>query len=134
MGKSLNKVLLLGNVTRDPKIKAAGRGALIAGFSIATNERQKDSQGNWQDKPEYHSITAFGRTAEIVFAYVKKGSKVYVEGRIANESWEENGVKHSLTKIIVNEIVLLSGKAEGTTAKTESTYDSNEIDDSDLPC
>lgn len=115
MAKSVNKVILLGNVGKDPEIKATGSGIAVATFSIATSERFKDKSGNWQDRTEWHNLVAYQRTAEIVRDYVKKGSKLYVEGRLQTSSWDDKttGQKRYKTEIIVSDLSLLSGKGEG---------------------
>jgi len=115
MAKSVNKVILLGNVGKDPEIKATGSGVPVATFSIATSERFKDKSGNWQDRTEWHNLVAYQRTAEIIRDYVKKGSKLYVEGRLQTSSWDDKttGQKRYKTEIIVNDLSLLSGKGEG---------------------
>ena len=114
MSKSVNKVILLGFVGKDPEIKTSGGGMTIANFSIATNDRQKDAQGNWEDKTEWTNLVAFKKTAEIIRDYVTKGSKVYVEGKLSTSSWpdKQTGQKRYRTDVIVNEIVLLSGSEE----------------------
>ena len=119
MAKSVNKVILLGNVGKDPEIKVLPSGQPVANFSIATSERFKDQQGNWQDRTEWHNLVAFTRTAEIVRDYVKKGSKLYIEGKIQTRSWDdkESGQKRYRTEIIVNELVLLSGREEGASGQ-----------------
>ena len=115
MAKSVNKVILLGNVGKDPEIRSTPGGVMVATFGLATSDRQKDAQGNWQDRTEWHNLVAFTRTAEIVRDYVKKGSKLYIEGKITNRSWDdkESGQKRYKTEILVNELVLLSGREEG---------------------
>jgi single-strand DNA-binding protein len=115
MAKSVNKVILLGNVGKDPEIRSTGGGTMVANFTLATSDRQKDAQGNWQDRTEWHNLVAFTRTAEIVRDYVKKGSKLYVEGKIQTRSWDdkESGQKRYRTEIIVNDLSLLSGRDEG---------------------
>jgi single-strand DNA-binding protein len=117
MAKSVNKVILLGNVGKDPEMRSTGGGTLVANFTLATSDRQKDPQGNWQDRTEWHNLVAFTRLAEIVRDYVKKGSKLYVEGKIQTRSWDdkETGAKRYRTEIIVNDISLLSGRDEGGT-------------------
>lgn len=139
MSRSINKVTILGNVTRDPEIRSTAGGTIVANFSVATNERRKDAQGEWQDYPEYHNLLAFTRTAEIVRDYVKKGNKLYVEGKIQTRNWDDktSGEKKYRTEIIVNELVLLSGKDEGNKASYSSTTKTEpqpeEIQDSDIP-
>jgi len=115
MAKSVNKVILLGNVGKDPEIRSTPSGTIVANFTLATSDRQKDQQGNWQDRTEWHNLVAFTRTAEIIRDYVKKGSKLYIEGKIQTRSWDdkESGQKKYRTEIIVNELALLSGREEG---------------------
>ena len=118
MAKGVNKVLLLGNVGKDPEIRSTAGGTIVASFSLATADRQKDQQGNWQDKTEWHNLVAFSRTAEIVRDYVKKGTQLYIEGKIQTRSWDdkESGQKKYRTEIIVNDMTLLgggSGRSEG---------------------
>ncbi len=115
MAKSVNKVILLGNVGKDPEIRSTPGGTMVANFTLATSDRQKDAQGNWQDHTEWHNLVAFSRTAEIIRDYVKKGSKLYVEGKIQTRSWDdkESGQKRYRTEIIVFDLSLLSGREEG---------------------
>ena len=118
MARSVNKVTLLGNVGKDPEIRSTPSGVMVASLALATSDRQKDAQGNWQDRTEWHNLKAFNRTAEIVRDYVKKGSKLYIEGKITTNSWDdkETGAKKYRTEILVNELVLLSGREEGSGA------------------
>jgi single-strand DNA-binding protein len=111
MAKGVNKVFLLGNVGKDPEMRATQGGMTIASFTLATADRQKDAQGNWADKTEWHNLVAFSRTAEIVRDYVKKGTQVFVEGKIQTRSWDdkESGQKRYRTEILVNELSLLGG-------------------------
>jgi single-strand DNA-binding protein len=115
MARSVNKVTLLGNVGKDPEIRSTPGGTMVANIALATSDRQKDAQGNWQDHTEWHNLKAFNRTAEIVRDYVKKGSKLYIEGKITTNSWEdkETHQKRYRTEILINELVLLSGREEG---------------------
>jgi len=115
MAKSVNKVILIGNLGKDPEVKYTPSGVPVAKFSLATNERFKDKSGEWQDRTEWHNIVAWQRTAEIVGEYVKKGSKIYVEGRLQTSSWEDkqSGEKKYRTEVVVNDLVLLSGRGDG---------------------
>ena len=153
MAKSVNKVILLGNVGKDPEIRSTGGGTMVATFSIATSERSKDPQGNWVDRTEWHNVVAYGRLAEIIRDYVKKGSKLFVEGRLQTRNWDDKefaGRKVYRTEIIVNDISLLSGREEGSgpynrASQPAASYDqrtpggtdefaqSAEITDEDIP-
>jgi single-strand DNA-binding protein len=115
MARSVNRVTLLGNVGKDPEIRSTPGGTMVANLTLATSDRQKDAQGNWQDRTEWHNLVAFTRTAEIVRDYVKKGSKLYIEGKIQTRSWDdkESGQKRYRTEIIVNDLVLLTSREEG---------------------
>ena len=118
MAKSVNKVILLGNVGKDPEIRSTGGGTMVANFTLATTDRQKDASGNWQDRTEWHNLVAFTRLAEIVRDYVKKGSKLYIEGKIQTRSWDdkESGQKRYRTEIIVNDLSLLSGRDDSSSS------------------
>ncbi len=152
MAKSVNKVILLGNVGKDPEIKVLPSGQPVANFSIATSERYKDQQGNWQDRTEWHNITAYGKLAEIVRDYVKKGNKLSVEGRLTTRSWDdkETNKKVYRTEIVVGDLSLLSGRGEegggpggysqqrGNTASFDQRpsgdeYANTQITDDDIP-
>lgn len=115
MSKSVNKVFLLGNVGKDPEIKSTAGGTLVANLSLATSERFKDRSGEPQERTEWHNLVAYARGAEIVRDYVKKGSKLHVEGRLNTRSWDDkdSGKKAYRTEIVVVDISLLSG-SEGT--------------------
>lgn len=99
----LNKVFLYGNLTRDPELKALPSGGQVANFGLATNRSFKDKSGARQETTEFHNIVAFGRTAEVMGQYCKKGRPVFIEGRIQTRSWEgkEDGKKQYRTEIIV---------------------------------
>jgi len=115
MAKSVNKVILIGNLGRDPEVKYTQAGMAVARFSLATTDRVKDKDGNWQDRTEWHNLVAFQRTAEIAGEYLKKGGKVYIEGRLHSDSWDdkETGQKKYKTEIIINDLVLLGGREVG---------------------
>lgn len=115
MAKSVNKVILVGNLGKDPEVKYTPSGVPVAKFSLATNERYKDKGGEWQDRTEWHNIVAWQRLAEIIGEYVKKGSKIYIEGRLQTSSWEDkqSGEKKYRTEVVASDLVLLSGRGEG---------------------
>ena len=114
-GKSLNRVQLIGNLGKDPEIKYTPQGTPVAKITIATNERFKDKSGEWQDRTEWHNVVLWQRLAEIAGEYLKKGGKVYIEGRLQTHSWDDktSGQKKYMTEVIVNDLVMLSGKGEG---------------------
>jgi single-strand DNA-binding protein len=121
MAKGVNKVFLLGNVGKDPEIRTTAGGMTVASFSVATAERAKGADGQWTDKTEWHNLVCFQRTAEIVRDYVKKGSQVFVEGKIQTRSWDDktSGEKKYKTEILVNELSLLGGRGEGASGGSE---------------
>jgi single-strand DNA-binding protein len=124
MAKGVNKVFLLGNVGKDPEIRATAGGMQIASFSLATAERTKGADGQWTDKTEWHNIVCFQRTAEIVRDYVKKGSQLFIEGRITNRSWDDktSGEKKYRTEILVSELTLLGGKGGASEGGESRSY------------
>lgn len=121
MAKGINKVLLLGNVGKDPEIRATAGGMTVATFSLATADRKKGTDGQWADSTEWHNLVAFQRTAEIVRDYVKKGTQLFIEGKIQTRSWDdkETGAKKYRTEVVVDELVLL-GAADGAREQSSS--------------
>jgi single-strand DNA-binding protein len=114
MAMSLNRAQLIGNVTRDPEVRQIPGGTTVASFSIATNFVWKDQSGAKQEKAEFHNITAWRNLADICGQYIRKGSKVYVEGRIQTRDWEgEDGVKRYRTEIVADNIIMLDRKGAG---------------------
>lgn len=97
----LNKVFLYGNLTRDPEVRALPSGQQVASFSLATNRTYKNKDGEKQDSVEYHNVVAFGRQADVIAQYLKKGRPVFIEGRIQTRSWEKDGEKKYRTEIVV---------------------------------
>jgi len=98
----LNKVLLYGNLTRDPELRALPSGQQVATFGLATNRSFRNKEGQQQEQTEFHNIVAFGRTAEVMGQYLKKGRAVFVEGRMQTRSWEAEGQKKYRTEIVVD--------------------------------
>lgn len=113
MAKSVNKVILIGTLGKDPELKYTPQGTAVTKFSMATNENFKDKQsGEWKERTEWHNIVCWQRTAEVAAEYLKKGGKVYIEGRLTTRSWDdkETGQKKYMTEVVANDLVLLGGK------------------------
>lgn len=98
----LNKALLYGNLTRDPEVRALPSGQQVATFGLATNRTFRNKEGQQQEQTEFHNIVAFGRTAEVMGQYLKKGRPVFIEGRIQTRSWDSEGQKKYRTEIVVD--------------------------------
>jgi len=139
---NLNKVFVLGNLTRDPVTKALPSGLSVASFSIATNRFFTDKQGQKQQQTEFHNIVAFGKLADTISSYLTKGSLVLIEGRIQTRSWQDTaGIKKYRTEIITEKIQLgpKGDRTQQTEKQTESPkedipiIDEEEIDVKDIP-
>jgi single-strand DNA-binding protein len=113
MSRSLNKVMLIGNVGNDPEIRATSSGARVAKVSLATNRSWSDRSGQTQEKTEWHRLTFFGRLVDIVEQWVKKGDRLYVEGRVEYSQTEGEGGTKYWTDIVVNEMVMLGSTPGG---------------------
>ena len=109
MSRSLNKVQLIGNLGKDPELKYTPSGVAVATFSIATSESWKDQDGNQQEKTEWHNIVAWRKLAEICGEYLKKGKKVYLEGKLQTRNYEKDGVKRYVTEIVADQLIMLDG-------------------------
>lgn len=115
----LNKVMIIGRVVRDPETRTIPSGQMVASFSLATNRQWADQSGQKQEKAEFHNIVAWRKLAEICQQYVKKGMKVYIEGRLETRSWDDpQGVKKYRTEIIAQNMIMLDKK--GDTPDTSS--------------
>ena len=111
MARGINKVILVGNVGNDPEVRHMPNGNAVANITLATSETWKDKNtGEQQEQTEWHRVVFFNRLGEIVEQYVKKGSKIYVEGRLQTRSWEQDGVKRYTTEIVANEMQMLDSK------------------------
>ena len=108
--RSLNKVLLLGNLGRDPEVRYTASGKAVATFTIATSQRWKDQDGNDQERTEWHRVVAWGRLGEICGEYLSKGKQVFIEGRIQSRDWEDQeGVKRTTVEIVASDMIMLGG-------------------------
>jgi len=110
---SVNKVILVGNLGRDPEVRFMPNGEAVANFSIATTENWKDKSGVKQEKTEWHNIVMYRKLAEIAGEYLKKGRPVYVEGRLQTRKWEKDGVTRYSTEIIADSMQMLGGRDSG---------------------
>ena len=123
MSRSLNKVMLIGNVGSEPDVRATAGGARVAKVSLATNRSFQDRTGQQQEKTEWHRLTFFGRLADIVEQWVHKGDRLYVEGRIEySQSQDEQGGTRYWTDIVVNEMVMLGQTGSPAVADVEGGY------------
>lgn len=110
MARSLNKVMLLGNLGSDPETRFTNSGAPIARFSIATTRRWRDNRTDeWREETDWHDVVSFGRNAEIVGEYLQKGRQCFVEGELRTSSWEREGVRNYRTEVYARNIILLGG-------------------------
>ncbi|MGH9413455.1 MAG: single-stranded DNA-binding protein [Terriglobales bacterium] len=118
MSRSVNKVILLGRLGKDPELKYTPSGQAVTKFSLATSERWKDKgSGELQERTEWHNIVLWSKLAETANQYLTKGSSVYLEGRMQTRSWEDKENKrHYMTEVVVNEMVMLGGRGEGSGA------------------
>jgi len=122
----LNKVMLIGNLTRDPELKSIPSGMKVTNFSIATNRVWRDKEGAKKESTEFHNVVVFGRQAETVAQYMKKGSNIMVEGRLQTRSWEAEGKKNYRTEIIADNIQFGSrGSGEGSSSYGSSDNNSS---------
>ena len=145
MARGVNKVILVGHLGADPEVKYMPSGSAVTNLSLATTDSWKDKQsGEKQERTEWHRVAMFGRLAEIAGEYLRKGSQVYVEGRLQTRKWQDkNGQDRYTTEIMANEMQMLGGKGGGgasyeaaapsaAAAQPEVAASSNEFDD-DIP-
>ena len=143
----LNKVMLIGRLTRDPELRATPNGAQVASFSVATSFNWTDQSGQKKEQTEFHNVVAWRKLAEIVGQYLKKGSQVYIEGRLSTRSWDDkqSGQKRYRTEVVADNMIMLGRPGAGSSPAearaqaepepvipAESTPEI-QIDDSDIP-
>lgn len=136
----VNKVILIGNLGRDPELRSLPSGKPVATFSVATSRRGRDREGNRRDDTEWHNVVCFDRLAEIAGQYLVKGKMVFIEGRIQTRSWEDReGKKQYRTEIVCENLQMLGGRggdgsrSGGATAASPEDADSTLPEDDDLP-
>lgn len=136
---SVNKVILVGSLGKDPETRYMPNGDAVTNFSMATSENWKDKDGEKQSKTEWHNIVGYRKLAEIMGEYLKKGSPVYIEGKLQTRKWEKDGVTRYTTEIIADTMQMLGTKQNSSnSAKSQdmqSSKDANDFDDipSDYP-
>ena len=143
MAKSLNKVMLIGNLGKDPEVRYTASGQAVAGFSLATSEKFKGKSGEWEERTEWHNITLWGKLAEIAGEYLSKGKTVYIEGRLQTRKWQDkSGNDRYTTDIVGDKMQMLSPKGEnrrGSEVTSEPTsgggsnYEEPPFQDDDIP-
>jgi single-strand DNA-binding protein len=110
---SYNRVVLVGNLTRDPELRYIPSGTAVTDIGMAINDRRKDQSGNWVEETTFVDVTLWARTAEVACEYLSKGSSVLIEGRLKLDTWEKEGQKHSKLKVVGEKMQMLSGKGGG---------------------
>lgn len=144
---ALNKAQIIGNLTREPELKQTANGQSVCTFGVATNRSWSDASGTKRDEAEYHNVVAWGKLAEICGQYLKRGTKVFVEGRLQTRNWEDDGgTKHYRTEIVANDMIILTPKGENTgggydagsskaaaASAPKSAPDADDISPEDLP-
>lgn len=116
MAKSFNQAIVMGNLTRDPELRATPSGQQVASFAVATNRTWNDASGERKEAVEYHEIVAWGKLGELAGQYLARGRKVMVIGRLQTQSWEKDGVKRQRTEIVASDINFLDGPRDGEAA------------------
>jgi single-strand DNA-binding protein len=128
MGRGLNKVLLIGNLGRDPEMRYTPNGKPVTSFSLAATRNWVSADGERHDETEWFNVVAWGNLAEICNQHLNKGQKVYIEGRLQTRSWEdENGQKHFRTEVVANEMIILTDRPEQLESLNSAKIDTGDI-------
>ena len=139
---SLNKVMLIGNLGKDPEVRFTASGQAVASFSLATSEKFKGKTGEWEERTEWHNITLWGKLAEIAGEYLSKGKTVYIEGRLQTRKWQDkSGNDRYTTDIVGDKMQMLSAKGERSSGGEPSSapksggssYEEPPFQDDDIP-
>lgn len=129
--RGLNKVMLIGHLGKDPELSYTPSGIAVCKFSMATDESYKGDDGNLVAKTEWHNIVAWRKLGEICSQYLKKGSKIYIEGKINTETYEKDGKKNYFTKIVADSMVMLDSKGGGAPASANNEVNTADTQVSD---
>jgi len=135
---SLNKVMLIGNLGKDPEVRYTASGQAVASFNLATSEKFKNKSGDWEERTEWHRVTLWARLAEIAGEYLSKGKTVYIEGRLQTREYEKDGIKRYTTEIVGEKMQMLSPKGERrggdpSAGPAAGGYDEPPFQDDDIP-
>ena len=138
---SLNKVMLIGNLGKDPEVRFTASGQAVASFSLATSEKFKGKSGEWEERTEWHNITLWGKLAEIAGEYLSKGKTIFVEGRLQTRKWQDkSGNDRYTTDIVGDKMQMLSPKGEKSGGEissapknSSSSYEEPPFQDDDIP-
>ncbi len=121
MARSVNQVILMGNLTRDPELRQTPSGQSVVSFSLALNRAYKDQSGDWQEATDYIDVVAWGPLAERVSQYMTKGRRCLVQGRLQSRSWEQDGQKRNKVEVLASDVTFLDGRGEGESAPMGGT-------------
>ncbi len=113
MARSINQVMLMGNLTRDPELRTTPTGQSVVSFSLALNRAYKDQSGEWQEATDYIDVVAWGPLAERVAQYLTKGRRAFVQGRVQSRSWEQDGQKRNKVEVLASDVTFLDGREDG---------------------
>lgn len=130
---SVNQVTLVGNLTRQPELRATQGGTAVLSFGIAVNDRRKNASGNWEDVPNFFECVTFGNRATALSDILTKGMKVAIAGKLHYSSWEKEGQKHSKVDIIANDIELMQNRKPQQEQQYQPTQQAQDVYDEDLP-
>ena len=124
MARSLNKVQLIGNLTKDVDLRYTPQGVAVCNFSVATNRSWKDSKGEVKEEATVHRVVAWQKLAEICAQILNKGSKVFIEGRVSNRNWDDKeGQRHYVTEVVANDLIVLSGRKKSETSEESASQE-----------
>lgn len=133
MAFSLNRAQLIGNLGSDPDYKTLPSGTPMCKLNIATTDRFKNAEGDWQEKTEWHNVVLWRRQAEVANEYLKKGSKVFIEGKISTRSYEKDGITRYFTEIVAQSLIMLDSKGKPSSPASSSSEYSQQPEQEDKP-
>ncbi len=122
MARSVNQVIMMGNLTRDPELRQTPGGQSVVSFSLALNRSYKDQSGEWQEATDYIDVSAWGPLAERVAQYMTKGRRALVQGRLQSRSWEQEGQKRTKVEVLASDVTFLDGRGEGGEGSSAGSF------------